>query len=100
MRSSIIRTAVIAASALAMLGTAAQAGEGYGRGYGYGGGYGGYHRPAPHYAPPAYQPHVYHQERRRNQTGERIAKGVLIGVGAVILGSILANEARRHDRGY
>ena len=93
--------ALIAAATLASVGSAAQAhdhGYGYGPGPGPGYGYGprtygpGYGRPVP--APqPYYQP-------RRNRTGENIAKGVAIGVGAVILGSILANEARRHHPGY
>lgn len=67
-------------------------GGGYGYGYGSGPGYG--YGPRRYHAPPprAY----YHHERRRDRTGEKIAKGVAIGVGALILGSILANEARRN----
>lgn len=83
-----------------MFGQAAQAGDWGHRGPGYGRGYGpayGYARPATrHYAPPA----AYYHEPRRDRTGERIAKGVAIGVGALILGSILANESRRHNDGY
>ena len=39
-----------------------------------------------------YRDHRRHESNRR---GKRIAKGIAIGVGALILGSILANEARR-----
>jgi len=45
--------------------------------------------PAPHHAPPP----VYHERRRNN--GDKIAKGIAIGVGAAILGAILINEANR-----
>jgi hypothetical protein len=87
----------IAAAALAPLAGTAQAGD-WSHGRGYGSGYGhrapayGYHRPAPHYG----------YAERRDRRGERIATGVAIGVGALILGSILAHEARRnnHYRGY
>lgn len=95
-----IATAItIAAAALATVGTAAQAGDWGGRGYGQGHGYGygprhGYHASAPrHY--PAYG---YHQPRRDNSG--KIATGVAIGVGALILGTVLANEARRQRHGY
>jgi len=86
---------VIAAATLGTLAGAAQARDwAHDRGYGYGQrapAY-GYHRPAPHYG----------YAERRDRRGERIATGVAIGVGALILGSILANEARRsnHYRGY
>ena len=40
----------------------------------------------------------------RDKTGERIAKGVIIGVGAALLGAILSDAARadrhRYDRDY
>jgi len=86
-----IAALAIGASALAAVAGTAEAGDWNGRG-GYGRAHGG---------PP---PYAYHHERR-NRTGEKIAKGVAIGVGAVILGSILANEARRNReyrdyRGY
>lgn len=45
--------------------------------------------PAPHHAPPP----VYHERRHNN--GDKIAKGIAIGVGAAILGAILINEANR-----
>lgn len=84
---------VIAAASLGTLAGTAQAGDwGHGRGHGYDNGYRGngygYHRRghAPHYG----------YAERRDRRGERIATGVAIGVGALILGSILANEARRN----
>ena len=91
----IVAAVAVATTAFGALGTAANAGDYYSRSYGGGYGYGygpgpGYHRHAP---PP---PPVYYHERRRDRTGEKIAKGVAIGVGAVILGTILANEARRN----
>ena len=103
----IVSAIVIATTALATLGSAAQAGD-YGDGYGHGGyGHGGYgaapgygHGPGYGHHAPAPQPYYggnYH--RRRDRTGEKIATGVAIGVGALILGSILANQGRRHH-GY
>jgi hypothetical protein len=86
---------VIAAATLGTLAGTAQARDwGHGRGYGYRAPAYGYHRPAP-------APH-YGYAQRRDRRGERIATGVAIGVGALILGSILTNEARRnnHYRGY
>ncbi len=94
---NIVTAAVVAATALTTLGAAAQAGDWRGRGYGYGYGY----APAPrHYAPAprAYYGHGY--DGRRDRRGDRIAAGVAIGVGAVILGSILASQNRNHYRGY
>lgn len=88
------RILTIAATALAAVGTAAQAGDWNGRGHGgyRSGGHGGYHAPAPR--------HYYgHGPVRRDNTGKKIATGVAIGLGAVILGSILADQARR-DRAY
>ena len=98
----IVSAVVIGSTALATLGSAAQAGDYYGGGYG--GGYG----PAPQYGhgpgyghhAPAPQPYYGgYPNHRRDRTGERIATGVAIGVGALILGSILANQGHRH-RGY
>lgn len=83
--------AVATTTAVGAIGTA-QAGDYHSRPYG--GGYGpgpGHYRAAPP-PPPVY----HHHERRRDRTGEKIAKGVAIGVGAIILGSILANQARRN----
>ncbi len=40
------------------------------------------------YAPPVH-------ERRRNNKAKKIATGVAIGIGALILGSIIADSARR-----
>ncbi len=80
---------------LAALGTAAQAGDWQGRGYGYGG-HGGYGRHAPHvyHAPPP--PPDYGHHPRRNRNNGKIAAGIAIGVGALIVGSMLANQGRRH----
>jgi hypothetical protein len=96
MKRSLITSVAASVAAVAMLSPAAQAGDWNGRRHpGY-----GHYQPAPqYYVPPPRYNHFYH-ERRRDRTGEKIAKGVAIGVGALILGSILANEARRHDRGY
>ena len=98
MIKNILSSIAIAVTAIATVGTAAQAGDWGNRGRGYGHGYHhGYHAPAPrHY--PAYG---YHQPRRDNSG--KIATGVAIGVGALILGTVLANEARRnsqHGYGY
>lgn len=89
MIKKIVSGAVIAASSLASLGSVAQAGD-YGyrsNGYGNGPRY-GYHRPA-------LVQHYGYQQPRRDRTREKIATGVAIGVGALILGSILANQGRR-----
>lgn len=97
----IVSAVVVSATALTAAGAAAQAGDWSGRSYGYGHGYGhGYrHAPSYHgYAPRQHYGHGHHH--RRDRTGERIAAGVAIGVGAVILGSIIANQNRRHYRGY
>ena len=60
----------------------------------------GYARP---YQAPVYgYDHSYRSSR--DKTGERIAKGVIIGVGAALLGAILSDAARadrhRSDRDY
>jgi hypothetical protein len=96
MKRAFLAATAASLAAVTAVSPVAQAGDWNGRrpsGYGY-------YQPAPrHYAPPPRYNHFY-RERRRDRTGEKIAKGVAIGVGALILGSILANEARRHDRGY
>ena len=101
----IVAAVVIGSTALATLGSATQAGDYYGGGYG--GGYGGYgpvqsydHGPGYGHHAPAPQPYYGgYPQHRRDRTGEKIATGVAIGVGALILGSILANQGRRHH-GY
>jgi len=90
-----ISAVVIGAGIAATMGSAAEARDWNGR-RGYHPGYGG---PAPRYHAPRPQPYYGYHQPRRDRTGEKIAKGVAIGVGALILGSILANEARR-SRGY
>ena len=50
-------------------------------------------------------PHGYnqgrHSDRTHDRTGERIAKSVIIGVGAAIIGAILSDAARaERRRGY
>jgi hypothetical protein len=94
---------ILAAVAVAatMMGSAATSHAGdYGGHYGYGHrSHGGYTHPYGHgrvYGRPAPEPYYGHRERRRDRTGEKIATGVAIGVGALILGSILANQGRRH----
>lgn len=93
-----IVTAVVAsATVLGTFGASAQAGDWRGRGHGYG------YRSHPGYHAPAPRPYYgYGHHHRRDRTGEKIATGVAIGVGALILGSILANESRRnrHYEGY
>ena len=106
MLKNIVAAAVIGSITLATVGSVAQAGDYYGGGnYGaHAGGYGpvqsydhgpgyGHHAPAPQTYYGGYPQH------RRDRTGEKIATGVAIGVGALILGSILANQGRRHH-GY
>lgn len=59
----------------------------------------GYARP--YRAPVNSYDHGYRNSR--DKTGERIAKGVIIGVGAALLGAILSDAARadrRHYRDY
>jgi hypothetical protein len=94
MKRAFLATIAASVAAVTALSPVAHAGDWNGRGpSGY-----GHHQSAPrHYAPP---PNQFYHERRRDRTGDKIAKGVAIGVGALILGGILANEARRHDRGY
>jgi len=92
---NIIAAIAIGTTALAAAGSAANAGD---YRHGYGNGYGPrYHAPAyGRYAPP---PRYYSYGHRRNDTGRKVATGVAIGVGALILGSIIANESRR-NQGY
>lgn len=82
----------LAAMTMAPLATSASAG---GRGYGYGYGYGS--GPGYRYAAP---PRAYHYEPRRRSAGSQIAKGVAIGIGALVVGSILADQARRTRNQY
>ena len=84
----IVSAVAVASTMIVTMGTSAQAGDW--RGHGYGGyRHGGYHAPAPrHYG--------HYNHPRRDRSGERIATGVAIGVGALILGSIIANQNRRH----
>ncbi len=90
----IVSTVVVAATALTAIGATAQAGDWRGRGQGYGYGH------APSYHAPAPRPYYGHGNfGHRDRTGERIATGVAIGVGALILGSIIAGQNRRHH-GY
>lgn len=94
MLRKIITSAIVGAASVALLAQGAQAHDWQGRG-GYGpgrpaayayGGHGGY---APAYG--GYAP-------RHHDRGRGIATGVAIGVGALVLGSILANQA--HSAGY
>lgn len=84
-KQTVAKVAVLAgvlASNLVMLG-AAQADPFHDRGRG------GFHAPAPRYAP-------QRGYEGRRHGGDGIAKGVAIGVGALILGGILASQANRH----
>lgn len=84
----IVSVSVVAATALTAVGAAAQAHEWRGRGFGY--------APAPSYYAPAPRPYYGHGNfGHRDRTGDRIAAGVAIGVGAAILGTIIANQHRR-----
>jgi hypothetical protein len=90
----IVSAVAVAATVVGAIGTSAQAYEYRTRGPGYGYGY------APRYHAPAPRPYYgYHHAPRRDRTGEKIAAGVAIGVGALILGSIIANQNRRYH-GY
>lgn len=93
---TLVTAATVAVTALGSLAGTVQAGDWRGNGYG-----GGYYGPR-HYAPaPPHYGYGHYQEPRRDRRGEKIAAGVAIGVGALILGSILANQSRaRHYRGY
>lgn len=81
------------ASNLAVFATSASAGE---RNRHQGRGPHGYHRAAPHYAVPHHQTHRRHYgtHHRRGHNGAAVA----VGIGALILGTVLATEARRHHR--
>ena len=93
--SAAILTGVVASN-VALLGAAqAQHYEGH---RGPAGHQGGYHAPAPvvrHAPPPTHYGYGHVEQRRHHGNGDKIAKGVAIGVGALILGGILANEANR-----
>lgn len=84
-------TGVVAMS-LVTLGSAAQAYDRDGhRGYGRG-------HVERSYGPPARRYDYGHQHRSNSN---KVAQGVAIGVGALILGTIIAAEAnRRNDRDY
>jgi hypothetical protein len=48
-----------------------------------------------------YSDYGYSHRRSSDRTGERIAKGIIIGVGAALVGAILSDAARaerRHNR--
>ena len=90
----IITSAVVTAGMLvgsfAVTG-AAQANDFHGRGQQH------YQAPAPrHVAPPVHSGYGHYAPQRHHNNGDKIAKGVAIGVGALILGGILASEANRH----
>ena len=93
----IAAVAAVAATAFGGVSTSVQAGDWQGRGYGHDGYAPRHYAPAPrHYG----YGHGYGHDRR-DRRGEKIATGVAIGVGAIILGSILANQSRRsHYNGY
>ena len=96
MTSAAVIAGVVATN-LVLLG-AAQA-EGNNRSRGPVGPSGGYHAPAPafrHAPPPVYQSYGHGGEHRRHHGGGDLGKGIAIGVGALILGGILASEANRH----
>jgi hypothetical protein len=96
----IVAAGAVAITALASSATSHAGDYGSRHGYGYGPkAYSGYSQSYGHgrvYGRPAPQPYYYHGERRRDRTGKKIATGVAIGVGALILGSILANQGRRY----
>lgn len=76
----------IVAGAMLPAATSASAGDFRSRGYGH---YDG--RPAYRVAPPR----AYYEEPRRRDRGGQIAKGLAIGIGAAVVGAILADQARR-----
>lgn len=84
----------VAAMSVVTLGSAAQA---YDRGHrDHGWRDRGYH--GRHYAPPA---RYHHHEDRSRRRDKNVGGAIALGVGALILGTIIAAEAnRRHDRGY
>lgn len=90
----LLTTIAIGAVAASGLVSTASAGDwNRGRGYGHAPAHPGYHAPRRYYGG-----YNHYQAPPRDRTGSKIAKGVAIGLGAVILGSILANEARRHNQ--
>ena len=95
--TSAIAVAGVLATTFAVTG-AAQANDGHGRGQLH-----GYQAQAPrHVAPPVYNSYD-HGSQHRHHDGDKIGKAVAIGIGAAILGGILASEANRHrqyDRNY
>lgn len=100
--TKIVKTAISAVVAVgfavglqAPLATSAEAGDWRGRGYGY-----GHYNSHPGYrhAPRAHA--YYPPPRRRNDVGGQIAKGVAIGIGAAVVGAILADQARRTRNEY
>jgi hypothetical protein len=95
-RGSLIAGA--AAVSLVTVASAAQADYRGHRGHDHGWRDRGY---AERYDAPRYRHYHDDQDQRRRDRDKRVARGVAIGVGAVILGTILAAEAnRRHSHGY
>ena len=93
-KSSIAKIAVaagIAAVNLVTIAVPANADPHYGRGPAT-----GYHDQGPHFSGPAprHLPPPPPQHHRGH--GNDIAKGVAIGLGALVLGTIIANEANRN----
>ncbi len=90
-RSTMLATGLVALNISAFTG-AASAGD-----YRHGNGY-GYNRSAPYHAAPRFAPshgnynHGHHGRRHNN------GAAVALGVGALILGTIIASEANRQHR--
>ncbi len=80
----------ILASNVALFATSASAGERRGHGSGY-------HKPAPrHFVPQRHYGHGGYDNGHRRNKGH--GAGLALGIGALILGTIIANEAGRHHR--
>lgn len=91
----------VAAGSMAPLALSANAGGYRDGGYGYSRGYEPYHRAAPRHFNhgPRYgygYGHPYYYKRHKNRTGKYIA----LGIGAALLGAIIASEGSRGHRGY
>jgi len=86
--SSAALMAGLAAMNLVTLGSAAQAYDGRGPSRGDRGHWHKYSQPR----------HDYRDHRRHDRRDKNVARGIAIGVGALVIGSILAAEANRRDR--
>lgn len=56
-----------------------------------------HHRPLPRHVEQAPRHYGYHREQRRDRAGDAVA-GIVLGIGALIVGAAIADAARHKNR--